>query len=44
MSPSASSGCLLIAETGCEMQNDYLERALVLPTVDETARASFGRI
>jgi hypothetical protein len=27
-------GCLLIAETSCERRNDYLDRALVVPTVE----------
>lgn len=31
---AACHGCLLIAETSCEYQNDYLDRALVLRTVD----------
>lgn len=31
---AACHGCLLIAETSCEMQNDYLDRALVVPTVE----------
>jgi hypothetical protein len=26
-------GCLLISETSCEMRNDFLDRALVVPTV-----------
>jgi hypothetical protein len=39
---AACHGCLLIAETSCEMQNDFLDRALVIPTVDEVACAFFG--
>lgn len=31
---AACHGCLLIAETSCEQQNDFLDRALVVPTVD----------
>ncbi|MFN2121984.1 MAG: FAD-dependent oxidoreductase [Candidatus Promineifilaceae bacterium] len=27
-------GCLLIAEPSCERRNEYLDRALVVPTVD----------
>lgn len=27
-------GCLLIAETSCERRNDFLDRALVVPTVE----------
>ncbi len=30
---AACHGCLLIAETSCEQQNDFLDRALVVPTV-----------
>jgi hypothetical protein len=31
---AACHGCLLIAETSCEQFNDFLDRALVVPTVD----------
>lgn len=31
---AACHGCLLIAETSCEQQNDYLDRAPVVSTVD----------
>jgi hypothetical protein len=31
---AACHGCLLIAETSCEQQNDHLDRALVVRTVD----------
>lgn len=31
---AACHGCLLIAETSCEQQNDFLDRALVVPTVE----------
>lgn len=30
---AACHGCTLIAETSCEMRNDYLDRALVVPTL-----------
>jgi len=30
---SACHGCLLIAETSCERRNEFLDRALVVPTV-----------
>ena len=30
---SACHGCALIAETSCEMRNDYLDRALVVPVL-----------
>ena len=31
---AACHGCLLIAETSCEQHNDYLDRALLVSTVD----------
>jgi hypothetical protein len=31
---AACHGCLLIAETSCEQHNDFLDRALAVPTVD----------
>ena len=31
---AACHSCLLIAETSCEQHNDFLDRALVVPTVD----------
>ena len=31
---AACHGCLLISETSCEQQNDFLDRALVVPTVE----------
>jgi hypothetical protein len=31
---SACHGCLLIAETSCERRNEFLDRALVVPTVE----------
>ena len=31
---AARHGCLLIAETSCEQHNDFLDCALVVPTVD----------
>jgi hypothetical protein len=30
---AACHGCLLVAETSCEQHNDFLDRALVVPTV-----------
>ncbi len=32
---AACHGCLLIAETSCEQHNDFLDRALVVPTVED---------
>ena len=37
-------GCLLIAETCCEQQNHFLDRALVVPTLDSLDCALFGSI
>ncbi len=34
-------GCLLIAETSCEQRNDYLDRALVVRTVDNRGSEFF---
>jgi hypothetical protein len=38
---AACHGCLLIAETACEQQNDFLDRALVVPTVDNLGSEFF---
>lgn len=38
---SACHGCLLIAETSCEQFNDFLDRALLVPTVDDPGSAFF---
>ena len=38
---AACHGCLLIAETSCEQRNDFLDRALVVPTVGVTDAAFF---
>ena len=39
---AACHGCLLIAETSCEQRNDFLDRALVVPTVGVDAAAFFN--
>ena len=39
---AACHGCLLIAETSCEQQNDFLDRALVVPTVDNLGAEFFN--
>ncbi len=31
---SACHGCLLMSETSCEQRNDFLDRALVVPTIE----------
>ncbi|MBI1833126.1 MAG: DUF1998 domain-containing protein, partial [Planctomycetes bacterium] len=36
-------GCLLIAETSCEQHNDFLDRALVVRTVDNRGAEFFRR-
>lgn len=38
---AACHGCLLLAESSCERRNDFLDRALVVPTVDSEAAAFF---
>jgi hypothetical protein len=38
---AACHGCLLIAETSCERRNEYLDRALVVPTVDPVGAEFF---
>ena len=38
---AACHGCLLIAETSCEQRNDFLDRALVVPTVADRDAAFF---
>lgn len=38
---AACHGCALIAETSCEMRNDYLDRALVVPVLGEPGAAFF---
>ena len=38
---AACHGCALIAETSCEMRNDYLDRALVVPVPGLEAAAFF---
>lgn len=38
---AACHGCLLIAETSCEQRNDFLDRALVIPTVSVENAAFF---
>lgn len=39
---SACHGCTLVAETSCEMRNDYLDRALVVPVLGVANAAFFG--
>ncbi len=39
---AACHGCLLIAEPSCERRNEYLDRALVVPTVDGSDAAFFA--
>ena len=38
---AACHGCTLVAETSCEMRNDYLDRALVVPVVGVPDAAFF---
>jgi hypothetical protein len=37
-------GCLLIAETSCEFRNDFLDRALVVPTVENLGAEFFTEV
>lgn len=41
---AACHGCLLISETSCEMHNDFLDRALVVPTVENLGAEFFGMV
>jgi hypothetical protein len=41
---AACHGCVLIAETSCEQQNDFLDRALVVPTVESRGCEFFKEI
>ena len=41
---AACHGCALVAETSCEMRNDYLDRALVVPVLGLTGAAFFERV
>lgn len=38
---AACHGCLLVAETSCEQHNDFLDRSLVVPTVESLAAEFF---
>ena len=38
---AACHGCTLVAETSCELQNDYLDRALVAPVIGSADAAFF---
>ena len=38
---STYHGCLLISETSCEQQNDFLDRALVVQTVENSGAEFF---
>ena len=39
---AACHGCTLVAETSCEMANDYLDRALVAPVIGRPDAAFFS--
>src|SRR5205085_12629946 len=38
---AACHGCLLIAETSCEQHNDFLDRTLAVPTVEDLGAEFF---
>ena len=40
---AACHSCSLVAETSCEMRNEHLDRALVVPTLDDSGAAFFER-
>ena len=39
---AACHGCALVAETSCEMRNDHLDRAFVVPVLGMPDAAFFG--
>jgi len=39
---AACHGCLLVAETSCEQHNDFLDRALAVPTVEDLGAEFFA--
>jgi hypothetical protein len=41
---AACHGCVLLAESSCERRNDFLDRALVVPTVDVADAAFFEEV
>jgi uncharacterized protein DUF1998 len=41
---AACHGCALVAETSCEMRNDYLDRALVVPVLSVNDAAFFSAL
>jgi hypothetical protein len=41
---AACHGCALVAETSCEMRNDYLDRALVVPVLGVSDAAFFQAV
>ncbi len=41
---AACHGCALVAETTCEMRNDYLDRALVVPVLGVADAAFFSAV
>jgi hypothetical protein len=41
---AACHGCLLIAETSCERRNEFLDRALVVPTVEGLGAEFFREV
>ena len=42
LSGSACHGCLLISETSCEQRNEFLDRALLVPTIDTLGAEFFN--
>jgi hypothetical protein len=41
---AACHGCTLVSETSCELRNDYLDRALVVPVLGYPDAAYFEAV
>jgi hypothetical protein len=41
---SACHGCLLVAETSCEQANNYLDRSLVVQTIEGLGAEFFDAV
>jgi hypothetical protein len=44
LSGAACHGCLFLPETSCEIRNDFLDRALVVQTIQDAEAAFFGAV
>jgi hypothetical protein len=43
MHGAACHGCLLVPETSCEQRNEFLDRALIVPTVENCGAEFFSQ-